>query len=97
VTMPVLITVLATVGGIAVVGLGGGLIVPMRQRWERWLVSAEREGMRARQQSGGTPGTEPATGPVPAARAQSDTTTAAGPTPAASVPGGAPNGQGPRI
>jgi hypothetical protein len=97
VTMPVLITVLATVGGIAVVGLGGGLIVPMRQRWERWLVSAEREGMRARQQAGGTPGTEPATGPVPAARAQSDTTTAAGPTPAASVPGGAPNGQGPRI
>jgi Conserved TM helix len=96
VTMPVLITVLATIGGIAVVGLGGGLIMPMRQRWERWLVSAERESMRARQQAGGTPGTEPATGPVPAARTQTDSTTAVTPTPATSVPGGAPNGQGPR-
>ncbi|KAA2264328.1 hypothetical protein F0L68_07870 [Solihabitans fulvus] len=37
VTMPVLITVLATVGGILVVGLGGGLIRPMQQRWEGWL------------------------------------------------------------
>ncbi|NYI99773.1 small-conductance mechanosensitive channel [Nocardioides thalensis] len=37
VTMPVLIAVLATVGGILVVGVGGGLIAPMRDRWERWL------------------------------------------------------------
>jgi hypothetical protein len=88
VTLPVLITVLATIGGIAVVGLGGGLIMPMRQRWERWLAAAEREGMRARQAA------EPPTGPVPAARAQSDTP-APVQTPAASVPGGAPNGQGP--
>lgn len=43
VTLPVLITVLATVGGILVVGVGGGLIGPMRQRWERWLTVAERE------------------------------------------------------
>jgi hypothetical protein len=48
VTMPVLITVLATVGGIAVVGVGGGLIVPMRGRWEGWLQKAEQEGARAR-------------------------------------------------
>ncbi len=46
VTMPVLITVLATVGGIAIVGLGGGLIMPMRERWERVLGHAEREGNR---------------------------------------------------
>ena len=37
VTLPVLIAVLATVGGILVVGVGGGLIVPMRTRWEGWL------------------------------------------------------------
>jgi len=43
VTMPVLITVLATAGGIAVVGLGGGLIRPMQQRWERWLDRADQE------------------------------------------------------
>lgn len=43
VTMPVLITVLATLGGIAVVGLGGGLIRPMQQRWEGWLGRAEQE------------------------------------------------------
>ncbi|MFD6952802.1 hypothetical protein A6A08_10860 [Nocardiopsis sp. TSRI0078] len=43
VTMPVLITVLATVGGILVVGVGGGMIEPMRSRWSRWLDVAERE------------------------------------------------------
>jgi hypothetical protein len=43
VTLPVLITVLATIGGIAVVGVGGGLIHPMRQRWEGWLNRAETE------------------------------------------------------
>jgi hypothetical protein len=43
VTMPVLITVLATIGGIAVVGVGGGLIRPMQQRWEGWLSRAEAE------------------------------------------------------
>jgi hypothetical protein len=46
VTMPVLITVLATIGGIAVVGVGGGLIAPMRLRWERMLDRAEAEGGR---------------------------------------------------
>lgn len=43
VTMPVLITVLATIGGILVVGVGGGMVRPMQQRWERWLVKAEEE------------------------------------------------------
>nr|WP_255686824.1 hypothetical protein [Pseudonocardia sp. TRM90224] len=43
VTMPVLVAVLATVGGILVVGVGGGLIGPMRQRWERVLTKAEQE------------------------------------------------------
>jgi hypothetical protein len=43
ITTPVLVTVLATLGGIAVVGLGGGLVKPMQQRWERWLSRAEQE------------------------------------------------------
>jgi hypothetical protein len=43
VTTPVLITILATIGGVIVVGAGGGLVRPMQSRWERWLTSAERE------------------------------------------------------
>ncbi|MGI5521226.1 mechanosensitive ion channel family protein [Micromonospora sp. CA-259024] len=43
VTTPVLIAVLATVGGILVVGVGGGLIRPMQSRWEVWLTRAEQE------------------------------------------------------
>jgi Conserved TM helix len=43
VTTPVLITILATIGGVIVVGAGGGLIRPMQARWEQWLSSAERE------------------------------------------------------
>ncbi|GIH05628.1 hypothetical protein Rhe02_36950 [Rhizocola hellebori] len=43
VTMPVLIAVLATVAGILIVGVGGGMIRPMQQRWERWLGRAEQE------------------------------------------------------
>ncbi|WP_414720535.1 mechanosensitive ion channel family protein [Streptomyces sp.] len=48
VTMPVLIAVLATLGGILVVGIGGGMVRPMQQRWERWLTSAEQESSKAR-------------------------------------------------
>ncbi|QVQ54029.1 hypothetical protein J4H86_10180 [Spiractinospora alimapuensis] len=47
VTQPVLIAVLATVGGILVVGVGGGLIRPMQQRWTGWLNTLERETGRA--------------------------------------------------
>jgi small-conductance mechanosensitive channel len=51
VTLPVLITVLATVAGILIVGVGGGLIAPMRQRWERWLAKAEQEAPKAAAQA----------------------------------------------
>lgn len=47
VTLPVLITVLATVGGILVVGVGGGLIKPMANRWEGWLNNIQAESQRA--------------------------------------------------
>lgn len=43
VTLPILITVLATIGGILVVGVGGGLIKPMQHRLERYLSKAEDE------------------------------------------------------
>lgn len=51
VTMPVLITVLATVGGVLVVGLGGGLIKPMQARWEQWLATMQRDTERVRAQA----------------------------------------------
>ncbi|GAB4009804.1 mechanosensitive ion channel family protein [Nocardioides ultimimeridianus] len=49
VTLPVLIAVLGTIGGILVVGVGGGLIVPMRSRWETWLdqLAADTKGNHA--------------------------------------------------
>jgi hypothetical protein len=43
VTTPVLIAVLATIGGVIVVGVGGGLVRPMQDRWEGWLSRAEAE------------------------------------------------------
>jgi Conserved TM helix len=43
VTEPVLIAVLATVAGVIIVGVGGGLVMPMRERWERVLNRAEGE------------------------------------------------------
>ncbi|MBA2773647.1 MAG: hypothetical protein H0U36_06335, partial [Nocardioidaceae bacterium] len=43
VTTPVLIAVLATIAGILIVGVGGGLIRPMQARWDGWLTTAEQE------------------------------------------------------
>ncbi len=43
VTIPLLVAVLATVVGVIVVGVGGGLIKPMQHRWERILNRAETE------------------------------------------------------
>ncbi|WP_406232978.1 mechanosensitive ion channel family protein [Nocardia sp. NBC_01009] len=43
VTMPILITVLATIGGILVVGVGGGMVRPMQRRWDSWLGNLEKE------------------------------------------------------
>jgi hypothetical protein len=48
VTTPVLVAVLATVGGVIVVGMGGGMIRPMQRRWERWLARAEDDFPTAR-------------------------------------------------
>jgi hypothetical protein len=43
VTQPVLYTVLLTAGAVVAIGVGGGLIRPMQDRWERMLTAAERE------------------------------------------------------
>lgn len=51
VTGPLLYAILATVGGVVVVGAGGGLIKPMQQRWERTLAKAEDEAANVRQQT----------------------------------------------
>jgi len=48
VTTPILIAVLATLAGVTIVGVGGGLIRPMQQRWEGWLSNAELEASRLR-------------------------------------------------
>jgi hypothetical protein len=51
ITTPVLITVLGTIGGVVVVGMGGGLIRPMQQRWETWIGRAEDQIPAARAHS----------------------------------------------
>ncbi len=55
VTTPVLITVLAIIGGVIIVGAGGGLIKPMQARWENWLNKAEAEAPRIKQEASSSP------------------------------------------
>ncbi|GAA4909413.1 putative transporter (transmembrane protein) [Stackebrandtia albiflava] len=43
VTTPILVAGLAMIVGVVVVGVGGGMIQPMRDRWERMLGAAEQE------------------------------------------------------
>jgi len=48
VTTPVLIAVLATIAGVIVVGVGGGLVKPMQGRWEQYLSRIEAEAPSAK-------------------------------------------------
>jgi hypothetical protein len=50
VTTPVLVAFLATVAGILVVGVGGGLVKPMQSRWDGWLNRAAEESRAIREQ-----------------------------------------------
>jgi hypothetical protein len=70
VTGPVLTAALAAIAGILIVGVGGGLINPMRHRWERWLSAAEQETARARGTTGAYErgGREPTAGRPPTER-----------------------------
>ncbi|MEJ3744735.1 hypothetical protein WEI85_15745 [Actinomycetes bacterium KLBMP 9797] len=51
VTTPVLIAALATIAGILIVGVGGGLVRPMQQRWEGWLDRAATESQVIREKT----------------------------------------------
>jgi len=51
VTTPVLIAALAAIAGILIVGVGGGLIRPMQQRWEGLLDRASTESQAIREQT----------------------------------------------
>ena len=51
VTTPILVAILATVAGILIVGVGGGMVKPMSQRWDGWLDKAAEEGAKAKQQA----------------------------------------------
>ncbi len=55
VTTPVLVAVLATVGGILVIGVGGGLVKPMQSRWETYLTRAEEEAPKVRREAANAP------------------------------------------
>lgn len=55
VTTPVLIAVLATIAGVLVVGVGGGLIKPMQARWESYLTKAEEEAPKIKAQASNAP------------------------------------------
>lgn len=68
VTGSVLTAVLAAIVGIAVVGVGGGLIRPMQERWGRWLSTLEEgasTGAHAQQESGTPPPPPPGGQPGP--------------------------------
>jgi hypothetical protein len=55
VTTPVLIAILASVSGVIIVGVGGGLIKPMQARWEGYLTKAEDEAPRMKEQARNAP------------------------------------------
>lgn len=55
VTTPVLVAILATLTGVIVVGVGGGLIKPMQTRWESYLAKAEQEAPKVKEQAASAP------------------------------------------
>lgn len=55
VTTPILIAVLATIAGILIVGVGGGLVKPMQSRWDHYLNKAEEEAPKIKQQIDSAP------------------------------------------
>jgi len=72
VTGPVLVTVLATIGGVIVVGFGGGLIKPAQERWHGWLANLQGQmsaGEDTRHVTNGHTGSETPTPPVGTPRA----------------------------
>lgn len=64
ITGPILIAVLATAGGIMVVGVGGGLIKPAQARWERGLQNLDQQLANPPARSNLTAGSQPQQPPV---------------------------------
>jgi len=50
ITMPILIAILATVAGVIIVGVGGGLVLPMQRVWTGWIDSIGRESANVRRE-----------------------------------------------
>jgi hypothetical protein len=50
ITTPILIAVLATVAGIVIVGVGGGLVQPMQHVWTNWIESLGQETVKVRRE-----------------------------------------------
>jgi hypothetical protein len=72
VTTPILIAVLATVAGILIVGVGGGLVRPMQRRWDDWLDRAGAESSAIAEQAKAYSASQrDAAGPAPSAHAPS--------------------------
>ncbi|WP_328646714.1 hypothetical protein OHS58_48360 [Amycolatopsis sp. NBC_00348] len=78
ITGPVLIAVLATIGGVIVVGFGGGLIKPAQDRWRGWMANMQQQLAETPQQRTGEMGRSEA----PHAMAGADNT----PTPPVGTP-----------
>jgi Conserved TM helix len=98
VTTPILIAVLATIGGILVVGVGGGLVRPMQQRWEGWLDRAANESQAIAEhakayQAGQADARESLSG-LPPQRTPADTVSEPGYAPASTAPPAYPAGTG---
>lgn len=91
VTTPILIAILATVGGVIVVGAGGGLIKPMQHRWESYLAKAEAEAPRAKAEAENAPSLT-----QQASAAKNRTQAAAGQAAPRQTPGQAPGQSGAR-
>ena len=79
ITTPILVAVLATVGGILVVGVGGGLIKPMQHRWEGYLAKAEAEAPKIKAEADAAPSVR-AQADAATARLQAETANAPGAT-----------------
>ncbi|WP_122263897.1 mechanosensitive ion channel family protein [Ornithinimicrobium cerasi] len=87
VTTPVLIAVLATIAGILVVGVGGGLIKPMQARWETYLDTLAQESQNIRAEAANGPSlTEQAKATAAKARTQPAPRSGTGATAADDVP-----------
>jgi hypothetical protein len=50
ITTPILIAVLATVAGVIIVGVGGGLVQPMQRVWSGWIQSISEESTKVRRE-----------------------------------------------